>query len=66
MAVRRRGPCIIWRVTIPEEIAAEIEMAIADPLRGKPTYGVRSQLVTQLLVDYLQKLKEETRHAHTS
>lgn len=56
--VRRRGDHVLWRVNIPRHIAAEIEFALADPLRNKPTYGMRSQLVSQLLEKYLQDLKE--------
>lgn len=55
---RRRGETTLWRVYIPQEIALQIEMALADPVLGKPIYGGRSQLVSALLQDYIQKLKE--------
>lgn len=44
-----------WRVMVPAEIALKVELLLMDPVRGKPTYGARSALVTELLIAYLQK-----------
>lgn len=57
---RRRGETVLWRIYVPAEIAIQIELALADPIRGKPIYGSRSQLVSALLQDYVLKLKQET------
>lgn len=48
-----------WRVMIPSELALRVELMLMDPVRGKPTYGARSILITQLLTDYLNS-KEAT------
>jgi hypothetical protein len=58
VGTRRTGRNTLWRCYIPEEIAAQIELRLADPLRDKPTYGARSQLVTALLIRYLAELNQ--------
>lgn len=58
MGKRRSGRYVIWRITVPEHLAVETELRLVDPIRGKPTYGARAQLVEALLVAHLAKLKE--------
>lgn len=50
-------PFIRWTVLIPAALAAEIEMLFFDPVHGKPHYGKRSELVTELLRAYLSQVK---------
>lgn len=59
VGTRRIGTNTLWRVYIPQEIAAQIELRLADPLRDRPTYGARSQLVTSLLIRYLSELQKK-------
>ena len=59
MGVRRKGAFVVWKVTLPERLATEVEMSIVDPIRHKPIYGIRSQLITDLLTAHINKLKEE-------
>jgi hypothetical protein len=54
--IRRTGSrTVLWRCYIPEEIAVAIELQLADPLRDKPVYGARSQLITTLLIKHLSE-----------
>jgi hypothetical protein len=45
MGRKRSGDYVIWRITVPTHLAVETELLLVDPLRGKPTYGARSQLI---------------------
>jgi len=38
-----------WEVKLPEYLALRIETLMVDPVNKKPVYGMRSQLVTELL-----------------
>lgn len=57
--VRRTGAFELWRINVPQHIAVEVELALINPLSRRPTYGLRSQLVTSLLVKWLTELKQE-------
>ena len=54
---RRKEKPVEWRVNVPVHVALRFEQLIMDQLRGKPTYGARSHIITQLLVEYLDKLE---------
>ena len=57
MATRGRKPLVVptveWKCRIPSDIAAKVDMFQLDPVRQTVAYGLRSQLVTQLLRDWL-------------
>lgn len=57
MARRRKGEIIEWKLTIPAWLAWEIECLCFNPIRGKADYGARSQLITELLISHLEKVK---------
>lgn len=59
MGTRRSGTMILWRIYVPQELAVQIELQLADPLRDKPEYGARSQLVTYLLQEHLNRVHAE-------
>jgi hypothetical protein len=59
LAVRRRGPTVEWKVSIPQNLALDIELLFYDPVNHKPDYGARSALITQLLSNYWASLPEE-------
>jgi hypothetical protein len=50
---------ILWRIYVPQELAVQIELQLADPLRDKPEYGARSQLVTYLLQEHVNRIHEQ-------
>ena len=57
MAKRGRKPSLVpnveWKCHIPADVAARVDTFILDPVRMTVAYGKRSQLVTQLLRDFL-------------
>jgi hypothetical protein len=48
-------PSIKWKVSIPVTTATRIEQLLFNQTLGKPEYGLRSELVTALLDEYLTK-----------
>lgn len=68
-STRRRGPTTEWKVSLPSELALNIELLFYDPSSRKPNYGARSALVTTLLQQYWENLPDERRAralGHTS
>lgn len=59
MGRKRKGNFTLWRTNIPSPIALEFELAIVDPRYNKPIYGLRSQIVTQLVIEYIQRARAE-------
>ena len=49
LGTRRKGRMARWEVKLPEYLALRIETLMVDPVNKKPVYGMRSQLVTELL-----------------
>lgn len=49
-------PTTDWKVRIPVDLAAKADLLHLDPVRGTPTYGARSELITRLLREYLDNL----------
>ena len=46
-------PNVSWKIQVPIDIAAEIDLINLDPVRGTPAYGKRSEFVTSLLREAL-------------
>ena len=44
-----------WRIFIPASLAGVIENEFFDPRYGKAKYGTKSDLITQLLEQYIQR-----------
>jgi hypothetical protein len=44
---------IEWRVNVPENVAAQVELRLLDPVSGRPRYAVRSKLIAVLLERWL-------------
>jgi hypothetical protein len=42
-----------WNITLPEPLANRIEVILHDEILGKPGYGARSNLIEQLLSQWL-------------
>lgn len=43
---------VTWRITLPKDLAARIELMIFDHISKRPAYGAKSALVVQLLKDW--------------
>lgn len=56
---RNRVPTVPWRVYIPADLAAKVELLINDPLRDKAKYGERGQLIEGLLREWLEKQQKQ-------
>ena len=66
MASPIRGPKVVWRIYVPEELATRYEVILYDRRRGKPEYGARSQLVVELLQRNLELIEKEPEDERTN
>ena len=46
---------VAWKIYIPNSVAAEVELYLVDEFLGKSRHGAKSDLVTQLLREWLAK-----------
>lgn len=53
MGRRRKGRTVEVKALIPEEIYFRFERRLTNDFANKPEYGLRSQLITQLIVKWL-------------
>ncbi len=55
-----------WFVYVPHELAIAIELILLDPVRHKPRYAARTQLIVSLLRQWLsdQEGQSDARHNH--
>lgn len=49
-----------WKISLPSSVAVRVELFLTNPLTGKPRYGTRSKLITQLLQDWLDVMQPTT------
>ena len=69
---RGRKPLVVptteWKCRVPVDIAAKVDTFLLDPVRQEVAYGKRSQLVTQLLREWLashsQQLAADNLHTN--
>lgn len=54
MGRRRRGKTIETKLLLPEAVYLELEKRLTNNFQTKPIYGARSQLITELIVKYLE------------
>lgn len=47
-----------WKITLPADLAARVELEIMDKVHGNPIYGRRSELIRVLLQDWLNSAGE--------
>jgi len=52
-------PPIEWSISLPSDLAAQVELLLLDPMRGKPKVGARSKLIEQLLRGWIEERKKE-------
>ncbi len=50
-------PSVEWKIMIPEDLAANVELLCFDPVRNKPAFGARSAYLTRLIREDLEKRK---------
>jgi hypothetical protein len=48
-----------WHLRMPTALSDRIDLALLDPITGRARYGAKSQLVEQLLREWLYRLEEE-------
>ena len=48
-------PSVRWVAYIPADVAAKVELILTNPVRGKPNYGERGELMTALLQKWLKE-----------
>jgi hypothetical protein len=55
-----------WKIHLDAIVAARVEMRLFDPIRGKPRYGSRHELINSLLLKWLedQEGAPQAREAH--
>jgi hypothetical protein len=46
-----------WTLSLPEPLAAELELLMLDPMLGKPKVGARSELVVSLIRQWIDTKK---------
>lgn len=46
---RKATPTTGWKVRIPEDLAAKVDLIMMDPLTQKVTYGARSDYIVALI-----------------
>ncbi len=54
-AIASVGLYVRWNLSIPADIAAQVETQFFDPITKKPRYGERNKLVTTLLREWVQR-----------
>lgn len=50
-------PTVPWRVHIPVDIAAEVELLCIDPVTQKVQYGKRAEFIEAACREYLERLR---------
>lgn len=52
---RAAEPIVVWKLSMPQSLAVQVEELIMDPVKGKPIYGERSALIVRLLEEWVEK-----------
>lgn len=50
-----------WKLSLPLDITAQVDLLLEDPVRKRPAYGARSALVEQLLREWVSRQMVEQR-----
>jgi hypothetical protein len=59
MGRRRKGKAVEIKLLIPEKIYFEFEKELTNNFKDKPVYGARSQLVTSLIIRWIEARKKK-------
>ena len=57
MGRRRKGKSVEVKLLIPEVVYLELEKALTNNFSSRPVYGMRSQLITYLIQQWLKEDK---------
>jgi len=57
MGRRRKGKSVEIKLLIPEMVYFEFEKQLTNNFQSKPVYGVRSQIVTSLIISWIKAKK---------
>lgn len=52
-------PNIDWKIRMPSDLAAEVELLLFDPVKEEVTYGARSALIEELLRDWVETKRQK-------
>jgi len=52
-------PNIDWKIRMPSDLAAEVELLLFDPVKEEVTYGARSALIEELLRDWVEAKRQK-------
>lgn len=52
-------PPIPLKIYLPKSMVEELDLMMYDPLRGKPTYGMRSQFIQNLVRQWFNNLRSK-------
>lgn len=53
--IKRKDRPVIVRVCIPQSVLSAVDKRLVNPLTETRDYGVRSELITHLLIEWLAK-----------
>jgi hypothetical protein len=53
LGTRRTEKTVNWRLSIPEATAVKMELLLLDPSYHRPIYGLRSQVISNLIEIWL-------------
>jgi metal-responsive CopG/Arc/MetJ family transcriptional regulator len=56
---KKAMPYVRWSIHIPADLAAKTELILADVFRGGVEYGARSELISQLLRNWIKTAQQE-------
>lgn len=56
---RRKGAGEVWNVVIPADLAFRFETLYMDPSKHKPIYGIKSQVLSQLLEAHVSDVEAQ-------
>jgi len=67
LGIRRNGVEMTrWSITVPSNLADRIDILLYDRAAGKPIYGARAQLITELLSQWAEQKELELRTSASS
>lgn len=59
MGRRRKGKSVEIKLLIPEQVYFRFEKALTNNFTSKPVYGMRSQVITTLILRWLDSLQPQ-------
>lgn len=56
---RRKTSGVVWSVIVPEHLALRFETLYMDSSKQKPIYGIKAQIVSELLEAHVSALEAQ-------